>query len=364
MKRGTKLILGLVGAAVIVGAGMAVRGGATEEGTTTPTVEVTRRDLVDRALAIGTIEPAVEIEVKSKVSGVVRREFAQAGDFIRAGDPLLEIRPDPTPLELVDARRQVELREIELQNASAEFERHERLLARELVSEQEFEAARKRYDEARLQLEMARERLALLEEGQVTIADTRIETVVTSPIDGYILEKTIEIGDPVVPLSSYMEGTVLMTMADMSNLIFRGTVDEIDVGRLREGMPVEIKIGALPDVRVQGVLHRISLKAKKQENATTFPVEIRLTETSGVTLRAGYSANAEIIIEQREKVLSVPERVVHFDDGEAWVTVDLGNGTTEKRTVRTGLSDAIHVEILEGLAEGERVLEKSLKTIG
>src|SRR5690606_33454296 len=181
--------------------------------------------------------------------------------------------------------------------------------------------------------QIARERLALLEQGKVTIADTRIESVVKSPIDGFILEKMVEIGDPVVPLSSYQEGTVLMTMADMSDLIFRGTVDEIDVGRLQEGMPVEIKIGALPNARITGVLDRISLKAQKQENATTFPVEIRLTDTGGATLRAGYSANAEIIIQRREDALAIPERVVTFEGESAWVTVQLDDGTTEKRTI-------------------------------
>ncbi len=129
-------------------------------------------------------------------------------------------------------------------------------------------------------------------------------------------------------------------------------------------MPVEIKIGALPEARIHGVLERISLKAQKQDNATTFPVEIRLVETDGVTLRAGYSANAEIIIDRREAVLAIPERLVTFEDDGAWVTVVRADGTSERRLVRTGLSDAIQVEILDGLAEGERVQEKPLKTIG
>jgi HlyD family secretion protein len=364
MSRIAKVVVGVVVLGVVVGGGLAVRGGngGAEEGL--PSVEVGRADLVDRALAIGTIEPEVEIGVKSKVSGVVRRRFAEVGDFVRAGDPLLEIRPDPTPLELVEARRQIELRQIEVENATRELERLRALVDQGLVSRQEFESTERRHAEAALQLQIARERLDLLEKGQVTIADSRIETVVTAPIDGYILEKMVEIGDPVVPLSSYMEGTVLMTMADMGQLVFRGTVDEIDVGRLEEGMPVEIKIGALPEARIHGVLERISLKAQKQDNATTFPVEIRLVETDGVTLRAGYSANAEIIIDRREAVLAIPERVVTFEDDGAWVTVVRADGTGERRLVRTGLSDAIQVEILDGLAEGERVQEKPLKTIG
>src|SRR5690606_12361502 len=160
--------------------------------------------------------------VKSKVSGVVQRRFADVGDFVRAGDPLLEIRPDPTPLELVEARRQLELRQIDLENLRRELERQRALKERGLLSDQEFDTTRRNFAEAEVQLQIARERLALLEQGKVTIADTRIESVVKSPIDGFILEKMVEIGDPVVPLSSYQEGTVLMTMADMSDLIFRG----------------------------------------------------------------------------------------------------------------------------------------------
>src|SRR3989304_2068312 len=156
---------------------------------------------------------------------------------------------------------------------------------------------------------MARERLGLLEEGKVNVATDRIETVVRSPITGFILEKTVEIGDPVVPLSTYQEGTVLLTMAAMSDLLFRGTVDEIDVGKLKEGMPVLIKIGALPAADVEGRVAKISLKARKQDNATVFPVEISLADTHGAVLRAGYSANADIIIARRDSALMIPERL-------------------------------------------------------
>jgi len=364
MRRSTKVVLGLVVVAAAGGVAFTVRANGKGAAEGPPAVVVTRDNLVDRALAIGTIEPVVEISIKSKVSGVVQRRFADVGDFVRAGDPLLEIKPDPTPLELVEARRQVQLREIELANVEKELERQRALLERGHVSQQDYDAAQRRHAEAQLQLQMARERLALLEQGKVTMAGGgAVESVVRSPIDGYILEKMVEIGDPVVPLSSYQEGTVLMKMADMQELIFRGTVDEIDVGRLREGMPAELKIGALPGARVQGVLTMISPKAKKEENATIFPVEIRLTDTGGVTLRAGFSANAEIVIERRDSVIAIPERLVTFQGDSAWVTVDLGNGTTERRAIQTGLSDAIKVEIVSGLKEGERVREKPMKQI-
>jgi HlyD family secretion protein len=171
------------------------------------------------------------------------------------------------------------------------------------------------------------------------------------------------VGDPVVPLSTYQEGTVLMTMADMERLVFRGTVDEIDVGRLREGMPVSITVGALPGHVVDGILSRISLKARTEESATVFPVEIGIEAPAEVQLRAGFSANADILMEERRDVLVIPERVVTLEGDSAWVEVPGPGDTRERRAIRTGLSDAINVEVLTGLEEGDVVLEKPLKTV-
>jgi HlyD family secretion protein len=357
MKRRT-VVITVAGGILLAGgaAAFSVRGGETSDAL--PGEEVRRGDIVDRALAVGTIVPDVEVSVKSKVSGVVRRRFAEVGDYVEAGAPLLEIRPDPTPLELVEARRHLELQEIGLENLRRELARQEALKEQGLVSEQQYDATQRQFAEMRLALRTARERLSLLESGRTGGADSRVETVVRSPISGFILEKMVEVGDPVVPLSTYQEGTVLLTMADMERLIFRGTVDEIDVGRLREGLPVEIRIGALPAARVTGVVSRISLKGRKVEQATTFPIEITLTGGDQAALRAGYSATAEVIIESRSNVLVLPERLVGFSGDTAWVMVRAAGGS-ERRVIRTGLSDAITVEVLEGLAEGERVLEKN-----
>ncbi len=365
MKRRTKWTLGLLSIGVILAAGGALRArkAAGSARLTARTVAVTRGQIIQKALAVGTIEPRVQISVKSQISGVVGRLYADVGDFVKAGDPLLEIRPTPTPLELAEARRQVELREIELDNLRRDIARQSALKDQGLVSDRDYEATQQRYAEAQVQLQMAKERLALLDRGKVTIAQDRIETVVRAPITGFILENTVQLGDPVVPLTTYQEGTVLMTMAEMKDLLFRGTVDEIDVGKLREGMPVTIKIGALPQAQLDGVLSKISLKAKKQDNATVFPVEITLVDTHGVRLRAGYSANADIIIARRDSVLMLPERVVTFAGDSALVTLLLPDGATERRTVRTGLSDALNVEILDGLKEGDRVLEPAARTV-
>jgi HlyD family secretion protein len=357
MKRRTIIILFVVVAVLGLGAMAATGrlGGKKQEGP--KAVAVVRGSLVDKALAVGTIEPRVEVSVKSILAGVVRQRFAEVGDFVRRGQPLLEISPNPTPLEMVELRRYVELREIELKNVERELARQRELRNRDLISPADLETAQRQVDESRTQLSLAQERLALQEGSKVLTGGKHVETVVRAPIDGYILEDSIEIGDPVVPLTPYQAGTVLMRMAAMRDLIFRGTVDEIDVGRLKEGMPVTIKIGALPNASVKGRLEKIWLKAHKQEQATVFPIEIVLTEVEGATLRAGYSANAEVIISRRDSVLYIPERLITHRNDSTFVTVRNGGRQTEERRIKTGLSDAINIEVLEGLRVTDSVVE-------
>jgi HlyD family secretion protein len=326
-------------------------------------VKVTRDNIVEKALAVGTIEPENEISIKSKVSGVVRRIFADAGKYVKAGDPLLEVKPDPTPLELAESKRQVQLQEVAMDNLNKQHVRQEAMVGKQLISRKEYEDFMRQFDEGQLQLKLARERLALLESGKVRIENTEIESIIKAPIDGFVLSKTVEVGDPVTPLTSYQEGTVLMKMANMERLVFKGTVDEIDVGKLREGMEAELKVGALPTDKIVGALTKISLKAEKKENATVFPIEVSVPRAKNTTLRAGYSANASIIIQKKDSVLTILERVVTFRNDSAFVKLALGPGKEEERRIKTGLSDAIKVEITEGLKEGDEVFEKPVKKI-
>jgi len=362
MRNGTKRALWVGGIAVLaVGATLLVRRGDAAE--TVQTVAVERGTVENKALAVGHIEPEVEISVKSQVSGVMKRRFAEVGDHVEAGTPLLEVQPNPTPLELVEARRDVEMRETELPYLRRDFERKKELHEEGIITLENLEPAQQRYEAARLELQLARERLALLEDGRVESDAGDVETVIKSPIDGFILEKMVEVGDPVVPLTPSQEGTVLMTMAEMDRLLFRGTVDEIDVGRLEEGMDATIRIGALPDARIPAVVDKISLKARQEENSTVFPVELALRPEGETVLRAGYSANAEILVERRTDVLLIPERLVTFEGDSAVVTVLGADGQQETRRVETGLSDAVQVEIVSGLEEGDRVVDSAPREI-
>lgn len=338
-----------------------IKGKGKNTGPTT--IKVSRGAIIEKALAVGKIEPKNEVQVKAKVSGVVKKLYADIGDFFMEGTPLIEIRPDPTPLELVDAKREVERRLIDLENLEREMTRKRSLKEKGLISDQEFEDANQRYDASALNVRTAKERLELIEKGRIKDEKTTIESVIKSPISGFILEKSVAIGDPVVPLTSYQPGTVLLVMANMENLLFKGTVDEIDVGKIREGMPVEIQVGALPGKPVKGKVIKISLKAKSEDNSTVFPVEISIPELSGTVLRAGYSANANIIIQQKDSVLTIPERVVTFRNDSAFVEIPQPEGKKKEIYIKTGLSDAINIEVTTGLKEGDEVLEKEAKEI-
>lgn len=326
-------------------------------------VKVIRGTVVDKALAVGTIEPENEISVKSKVSGVVSRIFVDVGIYVKIGEPLLEVRPDPTPSELAAAKRQVQMSQVDLDNMKKQKVRQESLMKSHLISDKEYEDFQMQYEESDLKLKIASENLALMESGKIKIGETEIESIVKAPISGYVLNRTIEVGDPVTPLTSYQEGTVLMKMANMERLIFKGTVDEIDVGKMKEGMDVEIKVGALPSDTVRGILRKIWLKAEKKDNSTVFPVEILIPVAKNAVLRAGYSANADIIIQKKANVLTIPERVITFSNDSGFVNVALGKNKDERRYIKTGLSDAINIEVVSGLKDSDEVFEKPVKKI-
>ncbi len=339
-------------------------GGEDGDDASDRSITVERGDITRLALATGTIEPRNEIEVKSKISGVVSRIFVSEGDFVNEGEPIMEVRPDPTPLELAEAKRNLERSESEYENLSKELDRKQRLKERDLISEQEFDDLQQRHNDARISKQLNSERLQLLESGRVQMGDVLIESVIRAPSSGYLLEKNIDLGDPVIPLTTYQAGTPVATLANMDDLIFKGEVDEIDIGRVEEGQRVDLEIGALPDAELTGVVSKISLKAHTEDNKRVFPIEITLDPNEDTNLRAGYSANANIIIDERRDVKKIPERVISFRDDSSFVEIaGEKKGERIEKEIKVGLSDNVDIEVLEGLTEGEKVLEKPLRTV-
>ena len=328
----------------------------------TKLVDAVRGDIREKALAVGTIEPEKEIKVKSIIPGIVAEVLFKVGDAVKAGAPLFKISPNPTPLEYVETRRSMELAEVTMQKLKSDWSRQLELYKTNLISRSEMDATEGSFKEAELRFRTSSERLELLEKGRIRMSNRDIDSLIRSPISGIVLSQSVFQGDPVVPLTNFQPGTELCSLADMASLLFKGTVDEIDVGKIADGLAAEIQIGALPDSKILGRVDRIFPKAKKEGNATLFDIWILIEDPAGATLRAGFSATASIQIRERKQVVLIPERLVLFEDGKKFVEVPDGEAT-KKVEIRTGLSDGLNIEILDGVKEGDKIVERPPREI-
>ena len=327
-----------------------------------PPVAVRRGTVQKSAVATGRIEPQYEVTVRSQFAGLVGQRFVKLGDRVDAGQPLIEIRQETTDLNLIRARRDIESAE-RAEEAASEFVAGEHL-ASYLMRFMYGEDYLKRMDiEAELGRRQAEESLEFLKSGRLRIGDYEIDMIVRAPAAGRVIDLISSPGQRVISVGSYQPATEIATIADMDHLEFRGTVDEIDVGKLRPGMSADISIGALPDVTLTGSVQEVGLKAKEVNNAIVFDVNIAIHGSQGHTIRAGYSATSEIFIDRRENVLVLPERVIEFHDGQAFVRARRPDGTSAEKKITVGLSDGLTIEIVDGLQEGDLVLEKEYPKI-
>ncbi len=353
---------------LLVGASVAVyawsRSGKKGEGGLKQ-VEVISSSIVEKAVAVGQIQPRQKFQVKSKISGIVRRALVEVGDTVAAGDALFEIAPDPTPLEVTEVDRQVESAQASFNRAQTDYQRSIELSRSGVLPKSDADAKKEAYELARVALTKAEQGRDLTRNGRLTISGR--ESIITAPAAGTVLTRSVNPGDPIVPLTSYQPGTEMATVADMRDLIFKGTVDEIDVGKLAVGLPTRIKVGALPTDIVTGRVSRIAPQAQQKDGATLFDVEIELDPSARITLRAGYSANADVIIREKKDILTVPERLVTFEDGGKKTTVEIPGADPKaepkKIEIKTGISDGLNVEGVSGLKKGDKVVERPPKEI-
>jgi HlyD family secretion protein len=330
-------------------------------------VAVESGSITEKAIAVGQIQPRQKFSIKSKLSGIVKTCLVNVGDRVRPGDALFEIAPDPTPQELTDVDRQLDSARASYERAQADFARAQELVRQGLLPRSDMDARREAFELAKIAVARAEQGRELTRRGRIAGAGVTMESIVRAPAAGTVLTRTVNPGDPITPLTSYQPGTELATIADMSDLIFKGTVDEIDVGKLRVGLPTRIKVGALPTDVVTGSVSRIAPQAQQKEGATLFDVEIELQKTGAIVLRAGYSANADVIIREKKDVVIVPERVVTFEDGgkKAFVEIPGADPKQEpkKVEVKLGISDGMNAEVLSGLQKGSKVVERPPKKI-
>lgn len=353
MKRFLWLTVLLVGLVVVLVLALSRKGAPAGPATVT----VRRGEVVRIATAVGRIEVPYEVPVNSLTGGILTELYVKLGEPVTVGQPLAEVRPVLTQQTLLQAERELEQARIAEEAAREYVDRDHpaAYLTRFFLGRHSLD---RMYQNAELAREQAEERLELLQSGEASVGDRQLDYVVRAPVNGHVLDIRFREGSPIVPSSLYGTGSEFLVLADLDHLVFRGTVDEIDVGGLQTGLHGRIRVGSLPDTPVSGELVEIALKSSLRDNATVFRVLMEVEPPNGVTLRSGYSAVAEIEVDRRNDVLVLPERVVAFRDGGAFVRLAPANGEPQETRVQTGLSDGLTVEIVDGLAEGDVVMER------
>lgn len=338
------------------------------------TVTVKKGTIVEKAQAVGYIKPLNSITVKSQVGGIVAKIFHYEGEYVKSGEQLLEVTPTPSPTEYATAYEAVKEAKAVEQSALRDLRRYQKALKGGLISKRygEYITARKSYQTAKSQRTLSEQKLALLKQGKIVVAGEKIANIILSPIEGYILNRDVDVGDPIISLSSAQSSTPLFTIASMQNMMFRGEVDEMDAAKVHVGMPAVIKIGSMPGKKINGVLTRISLQSEQQDIAqggtsanpdspfsVGFQVEVtKLKVPEDLVLRSGYSATADIKIKTATDVLILPERVIHFKKGQPYVLLPaVGKQKPQHQPVKIGLTDGMRVEIQQGLKLGDKVLD-------
>ena len=320
------------------------------------TVGLQPASIVKKTVATGSIVPREEVAIKSQVSGVVESLHVQPGQKVRKNDLIARVRIIPNLVELNNAEARVRTARINLENLRREADRLKKLYDREVISEEEFLQSQDRATLAAEELETAETNLQLVREGASQKSGTQ-SNLIYSTVAGTVLEVPVKEGETVIEANSFNEGTSVATVADMSDLIFKGLVDESEVGKIREGMTLQIKVGAIDRVSFEGTLEYIAPKGFEQEGAVQFEVEASVQQKDSVVIRANYSANADIVLDRRDNVPALREAALQFEQRTPFVEVLVKESPQEfeRREVELGLSDGINVEILGGLQEGEQV---------
>lgn len=320
------------------------------------TVEV--RDLVKTTIVTGKIVPRDEVNIKPQISGIIIELYKEAGQMVSKDEVIAKVKVIPEMTTLSNTENQVKMAEISLRQAQTDFDRTKALYEQKVISAEEYEKAEVALKNARQQLTAAKDARNIAREG-VSLSNAKMSTtLVRSTVDGLILDIPVKVGNSVILSNSFNDGTTIATVADMNKLIFRGNIDETEVGRISEGMPVVITVGAIQDLRMDATLEYISPKGVESNGANQFEIKAAITVPEGRTLRSGYGANAEIVLERASKTISVPEASLEFSGDSAFVyvlTSDKPKQQFERRSVVTGLSDGIFIEIKKGLKVGDKV---------
>lgn len=321
------------------------------------TVAVETNTIERRSVLTGTIEPRDEIAIKPQISGIISEINVEAGQIIKVGDIIAKIKVVPDEAQLSSAQNRINTALIALDDAKTRHTRNTQLFEKKLISREEYEATEVEVKRAKEELSSARDAYSIVKDGVSPNNASGSNTLVRATTSGLVLDVPVKVGTSVIQANTFNDGTTIATVADMSNLIFKGTVDETEVGTLKVGQDMVITIGALPDLELNATIEYISPKSSSDSGANTFEIKAAVNVPSDVEIRAGYSANAAVILAKSENVLTVPENVVEFSGDSTFVYVlsDSITKTYTRTPVKTGLSDGINIEIKSGIDKAAKL---------
>lgn len=315
----------------------------------------TTRDIDKSTVITGKITPRNEVNVKPQINGIIAELMKEAGQQVSKGEVIAKLTVIPDMNSLSSAQSRVRLSEINLQQAQINYDREKSLFDRNMVSAEEMDQVKQALAQAKEERAGAQDALEVIRDGVSSSNAKSSSTLVRSTITGLILDVPVKVGNSVIQANTMNDGTTVATVADMSDLIFDGNIDETEVGMLFEGMPMTISIGALQDYRLDATLEYVSPKAVESNGANQFEVKAAINVQSDKMIRSGYSANAEIVLETVRNVLSVPESALEFKGDDTFVHLKNEKGEYRLQKIETGLSDGVNIEVKSGLKDGDIV---------
>lgn len=358
MKKYLKITLLVVVAAIFIGTFIFLYQKSKPKTTVYETVTPEIADLEKTTVATGKVEPRDEVLIKPQISGIISEVYKEAGQTIKQGEVIAKVKVIPELGQLNSAESRVRVAEISTAQAETDHERIKKLYNDKLISREDYEKSEVEIKKAREELQTAKDALEIIKEGITKNSASFSSTLIRSTIDGLILDVPIKVGNSVIMSNTFNDGTTIATVANMNDLIFKGKIDETEVGRIHEGMPVKLTIGALQNLTFDAELEYISPKGVEENGANQFEIKAAVHAPDSVQIRSGYSANAEIVLQRAQKVLAVPEGIIEFsgDSTFVWVMTDsIPEQKFERRQIKTGMSDGIKLEIKKGLTGKEKV---------
>ncbi len=320
------------------------------------TIEPFISNIEMKTVATGKVIPEDEVEIKPQISGIIDEIFLEEGAHVQVGELIAKVKVVPNEQSLSQANMRVKSSEVSLKNAEIEYERNRKLFEKNVISQQVFNNQKLSYDQAVISLEDAKSNYEIIKLGS-TGGSSTANTNIRATVAGTILEIPVKEGDQVIQSNTFNNGTTIATIADLTQMIFEGKVDEGEVGKLEEGMPLDISLGALEDVELKAKLRFIAPKGVEEQGAVKFKIEGDVELDSDRFIRAGYSANASLILEKKDSILVIPEAVLQFDKktDKPFVEIEVSDQKFERKDIEIGISDGINVEVISGVTAEDKI---------